>query len=363
MQLVLAPLVALVAALVLTPQVRRLAFRVGALDSPDQRKVHQGVMPRLGGLAVYLSFVAAVLIGEPGTERLWGLLTGATVIMAVGMLDDIYRLPARIKLAGQVLAAVSVLPFGIVVTSVSNPFATNPHAPGLYLGLFARPLTVLWLVAVINAVNLIDGLDGLASGTAFIAALTMAAVIGLEGYLFHHSVHPGVMGLALTLAAASLGFLWYNFHPARIFLGDGGSMLLGFLLASMAVMGPAKDATGISVIVPLVILGIPLADTLFAVVRRAHRHLPIMQPDREHLHHRLLDLGLNHRQAVLAIYGVNVVLGASAILLTVISQGQALVLAAGIFLAVAVTANRLGVTGQRFRTNYLKEEARRSRGM
>jgi len=356
LQLVLAPLVALVAALILTPQVRRLAFRVGALDSPDHRKVHQGVMPRLGGLAIYASFVLAVLVSEQMTPQLWGLLAGATVIMAVGMLDDIYRLPARVKLAGQVLAAVVVLFFGIEIQVVSNPFGADPVQLGLFV---AAPLTVLWLVAVTNAVNLIDGLDGLASGTAFIAALTMAAVIGLEG-----QVHSGVMGLALIMAAATLGFWKYNFHPARIFLGDGGSMLLGFLLANMAVMSlVAKSATVVSVIIPLVILGIPLADTVFAVVRRAHRHLPIMQPDREHLHHRLLDLGLNHRQAVLAIYGVDLVLGGSAVFMAVMSQGSALMLVVAIALVAVVAVNRLDVIVQHLRTDYLTKEVRRSRRM
>jgi len=362
LQLVLAPLVALAVALVLTPQVRRLAFRVGALDAPDYRKVHEGVMPRLGGLAIYASFVLAVLVGGRVTAPVGGLLAGATLITAVGVADDVYRLRAWTKLAGQVLAALVVVPFGIVVSQFSNPLSGNPY-PVVQLGWLAWPLTVLWLVAVTNAVNLIDGLDGLASGTAFIAALTMAAVIGLEGYRVPGSVNAGVMWLALVLAAATLGFWRYNFHPARIFLGDGGSMLLGFLLGSMAVMGPAKDATGISVIIPLVILGIPLADTACAIVRRCWRHRPIMQPDREHLHHRLLDLGLNHRQAVLAIYGVDLILGGSAVLLTVIAPGPALLLVAGIFLAVVVTANRLGVIGQRLRTDYLTEEIRRSHPM
>lgn len=362
MQLVVAPLVALVAALVLTPLVRRLAFRIGALDSPNHRKVHHGMMPRLGGLAIYTSFVVAVLVGNHLTLQLAGLLVGATLITAVGVLDDVYGLAARLKLAGQVLAAVAVLPFGIGVHLVSNPFPGGPES--VHLGWLAGAVvTVVWLVAVTNAVNLIDGLDGLASGTSVIAALTMAAVIGLEWHRTPALVDFGVVGLALTMAAASLGFWRYNFHPARIFLGDGGAMLLGFLLASMAVMGLAKGATAVSIIVPLVILGIPLADTVFAVIRRFYRHRPIMQPDRGHLHHRLLDLGLNHRQAVLAIYGVDVVLGASAVLLTVISPGPALILVVGIFLAVIVTANRLGIIGQRLRSNYLTDEARRSRRM
>lgn len=356
MQLVVAPLLALVAALVLTPQVRRLAFRVGALDSPDPRKVHRGVMPRLGGLAVYASFVTAVLVGVPLSHEMWGLLAGATLITAVGVVDDVYGLSAWAKLAGQVAGAVSVLPWGIVVKIVSNPFG-----PGqVHLGVLAAPLTVVWLVAVINAVNLIDGLDGLASGTSVIAAITMAVVVLVVRP--NPAMDVTVVALALTMAAATTGFWRYNFHPARIFLGDSGSMLLGFLLGTMAVMGLAKQATTVSVVVPLVILGIPLADTVSAVIRRCSRHRSILAPDREHLHHRLLDLGLSHREAVLAIYGVDAVLGGSAVLLAVASPAQALLLVTVIAVAGVLMVNRLEIIVQLLRTNHLAKEVRRSRG-
>lgn len=350
MQFVLGPLIALAAVLVLTPHVRRLAFRVGALDSPDQRKVHQGNMPRLGGLAIYASFVMAVLVSVPLSSQLVGLLAGATLIMAVGILDDIYRLSAGTKLAGQVLAAVVVIIFGIKITFVGNPFAPGEVLP---LGVLAVPLTVLWLVVVTNAMNLIDGLDGLASGTSFIAALTMAVLIALETVRTAGTVDWVMVSLPLIVAAAAMGFLKFNFHPASIFLGDGGSMLLGFLLAGMAVMGLAKSATIVSVIIPPVILGVPLMDIVFAVIRRFHRRRPIMQPDREHLHHRLLNLGFNHRQAVLAIYGVNTVLGCIAVLLIVIAPGTALILVEGIILAAVVAANRLGIIGKYLRTKQL----------
>lgn len=350
MQFVLAPLVALIVVLVLTPHVRRLSFRVGALDSPDHRKVHQGVMPRLGGLAIYASFVIAVLVSVPLSRQLLGLLAGSTLITAVGILDDIYRLPAKVKLVGQVLAAVVVIIFGIKITFVGNPFVPGEVLP---LGVLAAPLTMVWLVVVTNAMNLIDGLDGLASGTSFIAALTMATLIALDTYGTAGSVDLVMVSLPLIMAAAAVGFLKYNFHPASIFLGDSGSMLLGFLLAGMAVMGLVKSATIVSVIIPLVILGVPLIDIVFAVIRRFNRRLPIMQPDREHLHHRLLNLGLNHQQAVLAIYGVNVVLGGIAILMIVIAPGAALILVEGIALAAVVAASRLGLIGKYIRTKYL----------
>lgn len=350
MQIILAPLIAFVVVIILTPYVRRLAFRVGAIDNPDHRKVHQEVMPRLGGLAIYISFVITMFVCMPLSWHLWGLLVGTTLITAVGILDDIYRLPAIIKLAGQMMAAIVVIMFGIKITFVGNPFA-----PGMVvsLGILAAPLTMVWLVVVTNAVNLIDGLDGLASGTSFIASITMATLFALQTYHTGVSVDLVMVILPLTVAAAAMGFLKYNFHPARIFLGDGGSMLLGFLMANIAVMGLAKSVTFISVMIPLVIFGVPLMDIIFAVVRRFHKRLPIMYPDREHLHHRLLDLGFSHQKAVLTIYGVNTVLGGIAILLTVIELGPALLLVEGVFLAAIVVANQLGIAGQHLRTKYL----------
>ncbi|MDI6907404.1 MAG: MraY family glycosyltransferase [Thermoanaerobacterales bacterium] len=321
--------------LLLTPWAGRLARHIGAIDRPDRRKVHTEPMPRLGGLAVYAAFTLTVLLTQPLSRELLGLLLGASLIVAVGLLDDARGLPPRVKLAGQVLAALAVIPFGLQVQFVTDPL----HGGMLSLGWWGIPLTVFWLVAVTNAVNLIDGLDGLAAGTAIIAAVTLALVSWTEG-------EAAAVAVAAVLAAATLGFLRYNFHPARVFLGDTGSMFLGFVLAGTAIMGLAKSATAVSVLVPIVVLGLPLFDTAFAILRRARNHRPIFYPDKGHLHHRLLRIGLSHRGAVLVVYGVDVVLGASAVVLTLLSTDQAMLLLAILATVLIALANRVGVLGR-----------------
>lgn len=338
---------ALVLVLVVTPFVRRWAFKCGALDRPDPRKVHDRVMPRLGGLAVYTGFVVAVLLTRELTIQVAGLIAGGTLIVLLGILDDTRGVSPRFKLAGQVLAALAIMPFGLKVEFLTNPLSDEMIA----LGWLAVPVTVLWLVSVTNAVNLIDGLDGLAGGTSCIAALTLAGVVWID--VRANGGTPGqwdALALALILAASALGFLRYNFYPARIFLGDSGSMFLGFSLAALSVMGMAKSATFISIFVPIVILGIPILDTFFAIIRRYTEHRPIFSPDREHLHHRLVELGLSHRQAVLCIYAVSLVLGLSAILLTILTPKEAVFLLVLLSTAAYIGANRIGVTGGRSRT-------------
>lgn len=331
-------------ALLITPLVRKWAFKCGAVDRPEQRKVHNGLMPRMGGLAIYLSFVTAVLLTQELTGQIMGLLVGGSLIVLLGLVDDIIGLPPKIKLTGQIVAAFVVIHyFGIKVDFLTNPFSTSSEM--VALGLFSIPVTVLWLVSVTNAVNLIDGLDGLAGGTTLIALLTMTATVCIEVTRSGVSAsgQVGAVTLALILAGAIFGFLRYNFYPARIFLGDTGSMFLGFSVALLGVMGMAKGATFISLIIPVVILGIPLFDTVFAVVRRFYGKRPIFQPDREHLHHRLMDMGLSHRQTVLCIYAVNVVLGMSAIVMTLISPKQAILLLAVLSTTIIIVANKLGV--------------------
>lgn len=333
-------LLALVGALVITPWVRKAAFKIGAIDQPEQRKVHSKIMPRMGGLAVFLAFALAVLFTQQLDKRIIGLLTGGFLIVLLGILDDTKGLPAKVKLLGQIAAAAVVIPFEIQVQFITNPLTGQM----VHLGFWGIPVTIFWIISVTNAVNLIDGLDGLAGGTSFIAALTLAAVTWQQAALLG-GAGMEVVGLALILAAAILGFLRYNFFPAKIFLGDTGSMFLGFALSTMAVMGVAKAATAISVIVPMVIMGIPLLDVCFAILRRYQSHRPIFQPDKEHLHHRMMALGLSHKQTVLAIYAINLVLGISAFLLTMLTTSQAVLLLFLLAMVILVAANKIGVIG------------------
>ena len=345
-------------ALLLTPLVRKWAFKCGALDKPDQRKLHHKVMPRLGGLAIFISFLTAVLVTQEITLQVAGLLTGGFLIVLLGFLDDTRGVSPRLKLAGQVVAACAVIPFGLEVNFITNPLSEEP----LLLEYISIPLTILWNVSVTSAVNLIARLDGLASGITFIASLTLAAVVCIEMYQSVSSpAQWEAVVLALILAAAVLGFLRYNFYPAKIFLGDTGSMFLGFSVAVLSVMGLAKSATFISVIIPIVILGIPLLDTVFAILRRYLGQKPIFQPDREHLHHRLIQMGMSHRQAVLSIYGVSLVLGLSAIVLTLMTTKQAAIFLVILSTIVLVAANKIGVTRAGSRAPYLTQPNKQQR--
>lgn len=338
-------LLALVVALLITPWVRKAAFKIGAIDQPEQRKVHSKIMPRMGGLAVFLAFALTVLMTQQLDDRIIGLLVGGLLIVLLGILDDTRGLPAKVKLLGQIAAAAAVIPFGIQVEFITNPISGQM----IHLGAWGIPVTIFWIISVTNAVNLIDGLDGLAGGTSFIAALTLAAVTWQQASLLG-GAGMEVVGLALILAASILGFLRYNFFPAKIFLGDTGSMFLGYALSTMAVLGVAKAATAISVIVPMVIMGIPLLDVIFAILRRYQSHRPIFQPDKEHLHHRMMALGLSHKQTVLAIYAVNLLLGISAFLLTVITTSQAVLLLFLLAMVILVAANKIGVIGSASKT-------------
>lgn len=326
---------ALIISLLGTPLVSKLAFKLGAVDRPDKRKVHSRLMPRLGGLAIYLGFTVVTLFTVEISKPMAGLLLGGSIIVLLGVLDDIRDISPRLKLLGQIVAAAVAVAFGIQVDFITNPF-------GGIIGLnwfgvpWGVPLTVLWIVGITNALNLIDGLDGLAGGLSAIASLTLA-VIGWR----EHS--PEIVLPALILAASTIGFLKYNFYPAKIFMGDSGSMFLGYTLACLSVIGLVKTATVVSVFIPVLILGIPIFDTLFAIIRRYINNQPIFKADKEHLHHRLLAIGLSHPQTVLAIYAVNLVLGASAVWMTEMANDQAVMIAIGLIVAIFIGADRVGV--------------------
>lgn len=297
-------LTALLISLAATPLVKRLAFRIGAVDKPNERKVHEGLMPRLGGLAIFVSFVLCLLFFVDMTSQLVGLLIANLVIVATGIYDDTRDMSAKIKLFGQFIAALILVEYGFRVQFLTLPFDGGIY----YLPRADIIFTVLWIVGVTNAVNLIDGLDGLAAGTATIAAVTISVVAYMTGQ--YQAFQIGII-----LAFATLGFLRYNFNPASIFMGDTGSMFLGFNLGALAILGMTKSVTVISLVLPVIILGIPILDTLWAIFRRAKRRKPIFEADKKHLHHRLLHMGLSHRRTVLVIYGANVFLGIGAVLI------------------------------------------------
>ncbi|MBU7008219.1 glycosyltransferase family 4 protein [Phosphitispora fastidiosa] len=351
-------IIAFLISLAVTPVIRKLAFRLGAVDRPDARKVHSRLMPRMGGLAVYLAFTVTVLIMGDLTDSMKGLLIGGTLIMLLGLVDDIKDISPRVKLLGQIIAAAVLVAFGIQVDFITNPWGGTFSLTHFGIN-FGIPLTILWIVGITNAVNLIDGLDGLAGGLASIAALTLAVVGWVNGQMW-------IVLPAVILSAAVIGFLKYNFYPAKIFLGDSGSLFLGFMLAGMSVIGLTKQAAMFSVFVPVLIFGIPIFDTLFAILRRYINNQPIFSADKEHLHHRLLAIGLSHRQTVLAIYLVSCLLGGSAVMMTFMTSEQAFAAFIGITLLVLIGANRVGVlrtrAGRRAQRQYIETENKSNYG-
>lgn len=298
------PLLAFLFALGLTPCVIRFSERQKCFDLPDgKRKIHDRPIPRLGGLGVFGAFLGSlallVLFHPFSISPLFVL--GISVIFATGLVDDFFSLPPWGKFAGQCLGALLLLLGGVVIR-----FFTLPWNHVVYLGWFGYPLTLFWIVGISNALNLIDGLDGLSGGVGIIAAFTLGIISLQEG-----RIEPAL--LSFLLAGATLGFLLYNFPPARIFLGDGGALFLGGMLAVISVQGAVKSAAAFTLALPALILGIPIFDTLFAIVRRKKNRLPISSPDRGHLHHRLLERGYSKREVVTIFYAISAFCGGVAI--------------------------------------------------
>ena len=323
-------LTAALVALISTPVVRSLAFRVGAVDVPkDSRRMHNHPIPRMGGLGIYLGFILSVLLFLPLTPELRGMLLGSTIIAVLGIFDDIYALPALPKFFIQIGAALVAVLGGNRIMFLSNPniFSKEPFWD---LGWLSIPITVLWIVGITNAVNLIDGLDGLACGVSTISSMTLLVIaLVME--------EPDVAILMAALSGACIGFLPYNLNPAKIFMGDTGSTFLGFILAVVSIQGLFKFYTIISFAVPFLMLGLPIFDTCFAILRRVSHGQSPMQPDRGHIHHRLIDMGFSQKQAVAVLYIISAILGLSAVVLTTAGAEKAMLLLLALCAAGAVS--------------------------
>ena len=315
-------LVALLATLLATPLAKCIAQHLGAIDKPDERRINKVPIPRMGGIGIALGLVAAVAVQVAGTKLLgwptvfvphmqlqgvdYKLLTVAVVIVFLtGAIDDVRNLKPRQKLLGQILAACVAAASGLVIGNVANPFT----AELIPIGWLAYPITVVYLVAFTNVINLIDGLDGLAAG---ITAISCAAMF----YLSYEAHQIDAAVLACILAGCCMGFLRYNFNPASIFMGDCGSNMLGFLLGVIALLDVNRVAAATTLIVPLVIAGVPIIDTFAAIVRRRRGHTAISQADTGHIQHRLIKQGFDQKQAALMIYGWSILLAAGAIIMT-----------------------------------------------
>jgi UDP-GlcNAc:undecaprenyl-phosphate GlcNAc-1-phosphate transferase len=318
-----------------TPIVKRIALKLDVIDLPKgKRKIHKKPIPLLGGLAIYFSFILVMLLKNGMlTTHETGIMIGATIIVIGGVIDDTIELRPRYKLIFQISAAVVLIIFGVEISSVTNPLT---NGDGYWnVGWMTVPLTILWVIGITNALNLIDGLDGLAAGVALISSITIFIIAILNN-------RADAAVLTAILSGAILGFLPYNFNPAKIFMGDTGAQLLGFLLAAISIEGTIKSAAAFAIAVPILALGIPIYDTLFAVIRRKINGKPIMQADRGHLHHRLMDMGLTQRQAVLIMYLISAMLGSIAIIAMQISNQRAYFILALVMVLLVLVAWKCG---------------------
>ena len=340
--------VALVVSLLMTPIASKIAWRLDAVDYPNSRRINRAPTPRMGGIAVFAGIVAMLLVRYLGSRYLgWNIVftpsphlrdvdypllgVAFVVVFATGFIDDCTSLSPKKKLFGQLIAACIAVASGLVIGDVVNPFSESGV---LQVGWLTYPVTVIYLVAYVNIFNLIDGLDGLASGIAFIASVTLFVLSLLRGQL-------DAASLAIALAGSTLAFLRYNFHPASIFLGDCGSLLLGFTLATVSLLSVTRISSLTTIMVPLVVAGIPIIDTLSAIVRRRRAHVSVGQADRGHIHHRLLDEGFDQRQTVLVIYAWTAFLSVGAIVLTQIDPIPRITVFMLLVIASVVFAARL----------------------
>lgn len=289
------------------PWIKRLSHKVGILDLPETRKVHKTPTPRLGGIGIYIGFITSSLLLLPLNYPLITILVGATLILFLGILDDIKSISPLLKLFSQISIALFTYFSGI-----SIQFITDPQGGFIFLQWLSLPITVIWIVGLTNAINLLDGLDGLAGGISAIAASILAIVAFQHNQILAATLLLGVLG-------SCLGFLRYNFSNAQVFMGDSGSMLLGYVLACVSVIGVLKSTVTFALLIPILIFAVPISDTIFSIIRRIRKKQPLFKADNGHYHHRLLDIGLKPKQITVISYIITALLG---ILAMVISQSS-----------------------------------------
>ena len=286
----------------LVPYISDIATYIGALDKPNARKIHKKLMPRLGGLAIYFGFLIGYMLFSKQSIQMNSILIGSFLIILTGVIDDIRPLKAPSKFIGQIAASLIIALYGGITLSEIDAFNIQ-----INFGVFTYPLTVLFIVTIINSINFIDGLDGLAAGVSSIFFITISIIAIILNKLAGLDVV-----LSLIMLGSTLGFLVYNFHPAKIFLGDTGAMFLGFIISVISLLG-FKNITLTSFIIPILILGVPIMDTGFAIIRRYLKGEAIYKPDKEHLHHQLLKMRFSQRATVLIIYFINSLFAAASI--------------------------------------------------
>lgn len=336
-QLIFAFTSSLITVLIITPLVIRIALTTGVTDQPDYRKVHIKPMPRLGGLAIFIGVTVGYFVSGLFNKEITAITVGGIAIFLLGLLDDKYGLSPKIKLIVQFIVSLLVIASGLTIEVLNIPFL------GVYeLGLFSYPLTVFWVIGITNAINLIDGLDGLAVGISGIVVSTIAILAGING---NHLI----LTICIIFIGSVIGFLPYNFHPAKIFMGDSGALLLGYTISIISLIGLYKSVTLFSFIVPILILGVPVFDVTFAIIRRIANKKPISAPDKGHLHHRLLLLGLSHRQTVLVLYSMSVAFSIIAYAFSSTTLWGSILILCGVLVFLEICAEWIGLVGKEYK--------------
>jgi UDP-GlcNAc:undecaprenyl-phosphate/decaprenyl-phosphate GlcNAc-1-phosphate transferase len=336
LQNILAFVASFITVLVVTPLVMKFALVIGATDKPNHRKVHEKVMPRLGGLAIFIGVIVGYFVSGLHTEPVATISLGAVLIILIGIFDDLLELSAKVKFLGQIAIALLVISSGLKIDFITIPFVIEK----MELGWFAYPMTVFWIVGITNAINLIDGLDGLAAGISSIGIASIAILAGLSGKGL-------ILSIALIVLASTIAFLFYNFHPAKIFMGDTGALFLGYSISILSLLGLYKSVTLFSIIIPIIILGVPVFDTAFAIIRRKLNKQPISAPDKSHLHHRIMQLGLSHRNTVIVIYAIGAVFSVAAILLSSATLWVTLIVLVVLFIILHIIAELVGIVSEK----------------
>jgi UDP-GlcNAc:undecaprenyl-phosphate GlcNAc-1-phosphate transferase len=329
--LLIAFLIALLSTFLLTYPIKKIAIKLKILDFPNARKIHKKIIPRFGGMAIFIGAFLGALYLQPRHEHLPEILLGAIVIIITGALDDRFSIRPVVKLTGQLVAASFLVSSGLIIERI-----TLPMVGVIDLGFISVLITVLWVVGITNAINLIDGLDGLATGVTTIALTSLFVMAILDGQVV-------TAYLCIVLIGSNLGFLYHNFYPAKIYMGDTGSNFLGFMIAAISMLGLFKNIALLSFIIPVIILAVPIFDTFLAIFRRAYHKTGIMQADNQHIHYQLIKAGYSHRQAVLIIYVFSALFGFMAILFSEATITTSLIITAIILIILYVFAEIAGL--------------------
>ncbi|WP_020007053.1 glycosyltransferase family 4 protein [Salinicoccus albus] len=307
------------------------SYKIGFVDHPNTRKVHAKPVPYLGGVAILISFIIGVMVSRPIEAEYMPIVIGGVSIVLIGIIDDKFDMRPWQKLIGQILTTLIPISYGIVIDTIT------PFGIGIDFGFMSVPITIIWMLIIINAINLIDGLDGLATGISIIALATIGFMTILQGNIF-------IMMICVILIGSCLGFLVFNFHPAKIFLGDNGSMLLGFILSVVSLMG-FKNITLISLFFPIIILAVPFLDMLSAAVRRYRQNISLVKPDRDHIHHRMRTLGYSHVESVILIYFIALLYSGASLILYLSTIPGAIIIMLLLILTTAIIVEAIGLLG------------------